>query len=330
MNQRIAQIMRGRPVHERLQIALMAAVAEAAHGPDGLNAIVDQVQPSGADFSAQVGGKPLHFYLGKSEAQIRAQAGDHADEVLSALEDRQIEVPERVTTRTGFEESEDRAQRGVRYPSAPHPDSPFAGGIPLGANAQTEPTFGDEQTPASELWGMSNEELLSQPGISQPALQQIRQLQWQHDEAARQFDAAAAQSATNQGFAAGQVQPPARGRDGLPIGPQAGTEGRIINPDQRRSAQQPVASDEALAAADKARQAAEGGQQRDEQADQLQEQGTPSRSASEAPPTGPTEQQQAAEQQQTAEQQQQAAGQGAPAAEGGAQGGGGRQRRSNR
>src|SRR5438045_2380163 len=168
MNSQIQAVMRGRPPHERLQIALMASLVSQTHGEDGLQEIINSVLPSGADYNAVVAGKPLHYYLGKTQAQIKEQAGDDAPEVLKALEDRGMQVPDALHTQTAFNETEDRAARNVRLPSAPHPE--LSQGAAIGAGAQVEPTFGDEQMPASELWGMDDAELAQQPGISQASI----------------------------------------------------------------------------------------------------------------------------------------------------------------
>lgn len=142
---------------------------------------ISQITPGpNVNYLQPVGGQPLFHWMGKSLAQIRLEVADdatvtaivaaiHAAGVANVLQDTPV--------RTNRDIAIDRAHRAPVLPSAPPAagvNAPRSGKAGLMANAY-EPTFGTDQIPASELWNLTDAELLTIPGIDAGAIAGIRE-----------------------------------------------------------------------------------------------------------------------------------------------------------
>jgi hypothetical protein len=124
--------------------------------------------------------RPLRHFLSKSREQlIQEFGGDElkADGIIQELRSSgiQVETPRVLTT---ADDAENRARRATRLPGAPLPEFPGSETINAGIAV---PVFGNEQIPADEIWGMSDDELRNVDGITDADIPRIRELKARND-----------------------------------------------------------------------------------------------------------------------------------------------------
>lgn len=171
---RVLSVAAGRPPHERFIIIGMAY----AMPPDMLNVALNESNPGGPDFTEVVADRPLHWWLGKSREQIQRETSDteKTDAVVAAMEKRGMQVTAQPVGRDQAEITEDRQRAPVTLPRRPEPARP-EDERPAPGPTTTEPTFGNDQIPFSELRGLSDEELRANEGIGDAAILEIRRLE---------------------------------------------------------------------------------------------------------------------------------------------------------
>jgi hypothetical protein len=188
---RISQLF----ANESPAIQFIAAGISALLGPKKSEALMSDFAPRGIDWTEVVGGKPMHYWNGKTRQQIADEAGEEtADKVGDALQARGIDFPEAMEKSArrdtvegggGGEGGDDPEAERLRAAAAnadkfPGPGVPSASG-PQGQRinppaaehgGEGEPTFGGY--PYSELAGKSDAELLATPNIGEKTIQAIR------------------------------------------------------------------------------------------------------------------------------------------------------------
>lgn len=189
--------------------------------PENLDMIFDAMNDRAGDMTAQVAGRPLAHWYGKTPADVRRELVSAAPETPPEEVDRRL-ADDEVARRRLDEVSRVMSERGLPFtddaPPAPAPpprregDAPPPPGseeaeklrreseqpppVPTGDHAAAlrdgttpppgaEPVFGASRIPLSKLRGKSDDELRKIPGIGAKTIEAIREAERVQDEQAQ-------------------------------------------------------------------------------------------------------------------------------------------------
>lgn len=174
-------ILRGATTAERFIILAIAAMLD----PHELEAVLTQLNGESANFERTVAGHSLVHWVGKTRAQVRAEAGNKAHEVekafaASGLRFSDPEMPPGVnrlrqvsTPSTGVVEVKAAQTGAVATGRDSDPETPADD-----KNDDSEPTA--QGFKYSELAELTDDQLLEMDGIGKATVEKIRQ--WQANQ----------------------------------------------------------------------------------------------------------------------------------------------------
>jgi hypothetical protein len=225
---RMRNLVAGRTPYEQFMLAAQVSNME----PEQAKALLDFVRPAGIDYTREVGGRALSWWLGKSRDQIaREVPADKLDSLIGDLTEAGINVPDTLPERTAADIAEDRSRSNVIIPRRPMPRDEGAELPKRSADSEDDDppvldeTFGENQTPFSQLRGKTEQELRD-AGIGTAGIRRIRELEVQamerEDQASRLERARAAEDEAERLAAENPANPAAAAVVGAPA-PAPGT-----------------------------------------------------------------------------------------------------------
>lgn len=159
---RVRSLFQGQPDAMKFIAFTLVAVMSA----EATESILNELRGETTDLEKPVrelGNRPLRHFVNKTRKQLIDEFGseESADKAIAALSAAGLQVSDIAKLPAPAEETENRAKR-IRRSAA--------------KKAATEPTFGNDQFPASELWDLTDEELKNVEGISGEDIAELRRL----------------------------------------------------------------------------------------------------------------------------------------------------------